>query len=290
MTLTALEATIGLSEATGISYTLIGALDGGETGATAVRDPDGRTLVLKWDADPGSQARRIEAVALAGRLRMTAGWPVPGQRWIEDAGLLYVTQDFLPGTPVVTLTHALIDELVVLHARRLGLATSDDLDHWAEDLVETLVLGGNGYCRHESLQRHSDRTRRVVERIESIGRVLTSADLSGPDIVHWDFHPGNFLEVNGRLSAVIDLDFAKVGDARFDLVALALSSLATDVEPGVRTRLFEVAFEGLDEPRRSAYVAHILLRNIDWPLRKGRTREAEVWVGHADRLLDGAEP
>ena len=96
--------------------------------------------------------------------------------------------------------------------------------------------------------------------------------------------------VNGRLSAVIDLDFAKVGDARFDLVALALSSLATDVEPGVRTRLFEVAIEGLDEPRRSAYVAHILLRNIDWPLRKGRTREAEVWVGHADRLLGGAEP
>lgn len=35
MTLTALEATIGLSEATRISYTLIGALDGGETGATA---------------------------------------------------------------------------------------------------------------------------------------------------------------------------------------------------------------------------------------------------------------
>ena len=38
-------------------------------------------------------------------------------------------------------------------------------------------------------------------------------------------------------TAVIDNDFVTVGDAAFDLVTLALTSLVTPSEPGVVTRL-----------------------------------------------------
>lgn len=85
----------------------------------------------------------------------------------------------------------------------------------------------------------------------------------------------------------MDLDFAKVGDADFDLVTLAVASLATEVEPGVRRRLFATIDERPDEPRRSAYVGHLLVRNLDWPIRKGRSEEVELWIAQADRLLDG---
>ena len=64
---------------------------------------------------------------------------------------------------------------------------------------------------------------------------------SGRDIVHWDLHSGNLLISNGSLAAVVDTDFAVVGDASFDLVTLALTSLTIPCEPGVRTRLFASA-------------------------------------------------
>lgn len=52
------------------------------------------------------------------------------------------------------------------------------------------------------------------------------------DIVHGDLHPGNLLQTDGRLFAVVDLDYAKVGDGTFDLTLLALASLGVEVERG----------------------------------------------------------
>ena len=50
---------------------------------------------------------------------------------------------------------------------------------------------------------------RVVERIEEMGRALDPADLPGGGVVHGDLHPGNMLQIEGRLSAVVDLDYAR---------------------------------------------------------------------------------
>jgi aminoglycoside phosphotransferase (APT) family kinase protein len=125
----------------------------------------------------------------------------------------------------------------------------------------------------------------VVERVEEIGRSTRPDDLGGGDVVHCDLHSGNLLQVDGRLSAVVDLDFAQVGDAELDLTTLALSSLEVDVDPGVRDRLFERGVHSLAEPKRRAYVAHLLLRVLDWPIRKARPAEVEFWLAQADRLL-----
>ena len=145
--------------------------------------------------------------------------------------------------------------------------------------------GGNGYCLHEPLRRHDSRTRRIVERIEEIGRSLRPSDLAGTDIVHGDLHEGNLLQVDGRLSAVVDLDYTRRGDAVFDLTMLAVTSLGVPVERGVRSRLFEAGVHSLSEPRRLAYVGNLLLRCLDWPIRKGRTDEIEFWLARADDLL-----
>jgi aminoglycoside phosphotransferase (APT) family kinase protein len=147
-------------------------------------------------------------------------------------------------------------------------------------------VGGEGYCRHESLRDYDERTAALVAGIESFGRAVHPDDLDAGDVVHFDLHPGNILHQRGRLSAVVDTDFAQVGDAAFDLVTLALASLALSCDRGVRSRLFAAAFDGLSDVRRRAYLGHLFIRFLDWPIRRGRHDEVGFWLGHAESMLD----
>ncbi len=180
--------------------------------------PTGRRLVLKWETDPDSQMLRRDGVELTERLRTEAGWPVPRQRIVEAPGCLLVLQTFMAGHPVRELTAGMADDLFELHRRRLGLGAGRSGRAWAERLIRTLVVGGRGYCLHESLRRYDGRTASLVEEIEAFGRRLDPDEFEGRDIVHWDLHVGNLLAQDGELSAVVDTDFCVVGDAAFDLV------------------------------------------------------------------------
>lgn len=274
-----------LSEALGVDFELVGSLAGGETGATEVRRADGRRHVLKWEMDSQNQRRRREGAQLAERLRVDVSWPSPIQEVVDVDGCLFVLQEFMSGAVVDHLAHELVDTLFDLHERRLGLAPGDATSQWADDMIEVLVEGGNGYCLHQPLRDFDARTRRVVERIEEIGRSLQTTDLFGNDIVHGDLHPGNLLQVDGCLTAVIDMDYTRVGDATFDLTMLALGSLGVSVDAGVRSRLFDRGVHSLPDAKRRAYVANIVLRSLDWPIRKDRSAEIEFWLTEADRLL-----
>lgn len=280
------EAVAELARTTAQPYELIGRLAGGETGAHEVTGPAGERLVVKWEAEPASQRARRGGVAMAERLRVDAGWPVPRQRIITSENWLFVLQEFMPGATVEVIGHAMVDRLLELHDRRLGLARPGDEWRWPEVLVSTLTVGGRGYCQHEPLRGHDHRTAAVAARIEEVGRSIGPDDLPGGDIVHWDLHPGNILQEQGALSAIIDTDFATVGDAALDLVLLAVTSLGVACDSGVRSRLFAVAFDELAPVRRRAYVSHVLLRLLDWSIRRERTGEIEFWLARADELLD----
>lgn len=279
------EAVGLLTEITGEPYALTGRLSGGETGAHGVRHaPTGRRFVLKWETDEHSQGLRREAVILTERLRNEAGWPVPVQRTLAAQGCLLVLQEHMPGQPVEVFGEGVVEEVLGLHARRLGLARSEDPSHWPAALIETLIVGGRGYCLHESLRGYDERTARLVAGVEAFATSLDPGDLAGGDIVHWDLHPGNLLGAAGLLTAVVDTDFACVGDAAFDLVMLAVTSLALPCGPGVRRRLFAAAFDSLDEVRARAYLGHLFIRLLDWPIRRGRTEEIEFWLAAAENL------
>jgi hypothetical protein len=282
---TAVAAIHRLRDATGDEYRLVGRLAGGETGAHEVRGPAGERLVVKWDDDATSQAARRRAVALTQRLGAEAHWPVPDQWVIGDGDRLYVVQELVAGTPVEAFSHELVDDLLTLHARRLGLGRGDDGPASSHELIETLVVGGSGYCLHEPLREFDARTAALVARIEAFGRDLVPEQFPRADIVHWDLHPGNLLQLDGRLSAVIDNDFVTTGDAAFDLVTLVVASFECPCDDGVRDRLSAAAFDGIDRVRREAYVGHLLVRVLDWAIRRGRVEEVDVWLGAADRLL-----
>ena len=276
-----------LSEATGTDYEVVGRLHGGESGAYEFRGPQGRPFVVKWDAHPVSRQLRGEAVVLSERLRTQAAWPVPAQSVLDVNDVRFVIQEFMPGVPCEQLDHRLVDQVLDLHERRLGLARPGDPVHWPTDLIATLTVGGEGYCLHSSLRDFDRRTRSLVERIEAFGYSIDPEELRprGRDIVHWDLHAGNLLVGNGSLAAVIDTDFAVVGDAQFDLVTLAVSSVALPCARGVRARLFAAGAADLDDRPTQAYLAHLILRVIDWPIRRGRLDEVERWLREARELL-----
>lgn len=274
-----------LAGLTGERYELVGRLAGGETGAHEVLGPDG-PLVVKWESSPRAKALRTEAVVLAERLRDQGGWPVPRQRVLDVGDWRFFLQEFMPGETVRVVTLGLADQLLDLHARRLGMATPADPSHWPAALLETLTEGGVGYCRHDSLRGDDGRTARLLARIEAYGRSVDPDDLDGEDVVHWDLHPGNLLAGPDGLSAIVDTDFAAVGDGAFDLVMLATASLALPCEPGVRTRLSRAAFEGLGDTKRRAYLAHLFVRFLDWAIRRGAAGEVEFWLARSDEMLD----
>jgi thiamine kinase-like enzyme len=278
------DAVALLQQATGEPYELVGRLRGGETGAHEVRRPgDGTRLVLKWETEPDSQMLRRDGIGLSERLRTEAGWPVPQQRTVEAPGCLLVLQTFMAGYPVRRFTSGMANDLLELHHRRLGLAAGRSGQPWAERLIRTLVVGGRDYCLHESLRRHDARTASLVEEIEAFGARVVPDDFVGNDIVHWDLHTGNMLQQNGELSAVVDTDFCVVGDAAFDLVTLALSSGTLPCPSDVRRELFRLALGPLPPLRRTAYLGHLFIRVLDWPIRRGRPAEVEHWLSQVER-------
>jgi aminoglycoside phosphotransferase (APT) family kinase protein len=165
------------------------------------------------------------------------------------------------------------------------LADPHDPVRWPDNLITTLTIGGTGYCRHDSFEGYDERTRALIRRVESFGRSLKAEDFVGGDLVHWDLHPGNLLVAGGDLSAVVDTDFVMAGDAAFDLVMLAVTSLSLECEAGVRSRLFSEAFDNLDELRAQAYLGHLFVRLIDWPIRRNSPAEVFFWLARADELL-----
>ena len=93
------------------------------------------------------------------------------------------------------------------------------------------------------------------------------------------------LQVDGRLAAIIDVDFATAGDSAFDLAFLAVSSLKYECDDKTKHMLMEVGVEGLDQARRLAYVVNIILRFLDWAIRKNGPGEIDFWLDHADWLF-----
>ena len=249
-----------------------------------IRSPDGIRRVLKWDGDPGNVAVRLRGVRLAERLR-EVGWPVPQQHVHRDGPWLFVAQEYMAGRKVRRIDRALVDDVLALHPSRRGLAEATESNGWGDQQIKILVSGGHGFCLHQPLHRHDARTRRVVERIEEIGNELSPDQLRGCDIVHADLHPGNMLQVDGRLAAIIDVDFATTGDSAFDLAFLAVSSLEYECDDKTKHMLMEVGLEGLDQARRLAYVANMILRFLDWAIRKNRPSEIDFWLDHADWLF-----
>jgi aminoglycoside phosphotransferase (APT) family kinase protein len=121
----------------------------------------------------------------------------------------------------------------------------------------------------------------MLERLRRIADAAQRIDVSDRDVVHYDFSTHNVLVDGDHVTGVVDWDGATNGDAAFDLVTLA----AFTYDYAVRDKLLDVAAQLTDRRALTLYAAHMVLRQVDWSLRKQRDFEVAWFMGVGADLL-----
>jgi aminoglycoside phosphotransferase (APT) family kinase protein len=102
------------------------------------------------------------------------------------------------------------------------------------------------------------------------------------DIVHTDFQQANILVDDGQISGVVDWDGSFAGDCTFDIATLLFYSY--DV-PEMREQLWHYALARASLKLLSVYMAHLILRQVDWSLRYHDQATSERYIIRSQRLL-----
>lgn len=265
--------------AAAIGVELDGRFEHGEgTGAYAVRTADGLDVVLKLFDDDVLDLGASAPLTAALRAR---GYPVPTihASGVHD-GIRYEIQERMPGVQLGQPTSERVASLrdLVLAQRDVGLPGRGP---WVETMVASVTEGCVGYCQHDAMTAHSDETRSMLRRLRRIADAAQRIDVSDRDVVHYDFSPHNVLVDDDRITGVVDWDGATNGDAAFDLVTLA----AFTYDYAVRDELLAVAAQLTDPRALALYAAHMVLRQVDWSLRKQRDFEVAWFMGTGTALL-----
>jgi aminoglycoside phosphotransferase (APT) family kinase protein len=171
-----------------------------------------------------------------------------------------------------------VTECVGAAAGIVGGPQPEPAEGWGEFLIRTLSIGEYGW-EHDSLRAHSDRSRRVLEFVESVGAGAEPSWFPSSGLVHFDLHTDNVLALDdGTLTGIIDWDGACAGDHRYDLVAYAF-----DLD-GHGQQIWD-RVEPLVEPHTlRAYVAHMALRRTSWAIRH-HPEDVPRQLARAERLL-----
>jgi aminoglycoside phosphotransferase (APT) family kinase protein len=102
------------------------------------------------------------------------------------------------------------------------------------------------------------------------------------DLVHFDFNPANILVEDGTISGVIDWQDPCGGDCAFDLVTLLF--YAWDI-PAVRDTVWQYLRGQVGPGVLAVYLAHMILRQVDWSIRHHGPQETASWLRIAREAL-----
>ncbi len=195
-----------------------------EGAPTLVGYRPGRRAVLRVPVSGGLvwvkvvRPSRVEGiVGLHGALR-AGGLPVPAVRGWSPEGLI-VLDDAL-GTSALTIPAdavAFLDEVDRLRAELAAVAL--------ERQARTSILARRDWYA-ERLRSAMPRATRDIDRVV---RMVAAGDRTAPAVgIHGDLHIGQlFLGADGRISGVIDVDTAGLGDPAEDAAAFIGHSVAS---------------------------------------------------------------
>jgi hypothetical protein len=263
---------------------------GGESGSAFwATDAAGTAALLKIAPGPAAAAlawlRALEPVITRLRER---GYPAPRWRAVGEAGgSAFWIQETGTGAPLESggarpdfgLASRLLPELIRLNDAQAGLGgpgpglpgqgsprpgDPGGQIGWPALITTTLTEGGPGYCVHATLAARPA-TRDLLRVLRRIGETCGPGLPEGRDFVHYDFSLANVLSDGTAVTAVVDVNPPVLaGDRAFDLATL-LYYLYDD--PGLRARLWARLLEVADRGAARAYLAHLVLRQVDWSLR-----------------------
>jgi hypothetical protein len=245
------------------TFTLGERFPNGEQGAFVVRDPLGKRWVLKWS--PGARNLQwAQGAQTVTDVLCDVGYPAPEYLLIGKIHEgIYSIQSVLPGAPMQRLLPAHVLRLFELNALQVGRAIPGGKD-WHQEVIDTVLVGGDGYCLHAAMQHHSQRTADLLQTLQSVTLAHRAEPHRTTDIVHGDFQPANILVQEEQISGIVDWGGCLAGDCAFDIATLLF--YAYD-EIAVREQLWEYAQARASLNLLSLYFAHLILRQVDWSLR-----------------------
>jgi aminoglycoside phosphotransferase (APT) family kinase protein len=157
---------------------------------------------------------------------------------------------------------------------------------WTEYVAGSLRAGCTGYCQHEPLRAHDARTAALLDRIRAVG--TEAEELPAGDAVHVDFHHRNVLRVGAAVSAVVDWEGCRAGDAAFDLVTLRFGLSVAGTSRAAVDLVWQAARRRASPSALRAYVAHMALRQVDWSIRFRTPADVDHWLRVSDELFAAA--
>jgi aminoglycoside phosphotransferase (APT) family kinase protein len=241
------------------------------SGAYEVRRADGSRAVLKFGLDEGTNYEIVAAL----RAR---GYPAPEvYAHGELGGSHYELIERVDGEPIERMTPAWVPRVVALVDQQRDLGVPGRMP-WVDDMIGSVLEGRNGYCELESLRVQQPE---LLARLQRIAECSHGIGVATTDAVHFDLSPGNILAVGERIAGVVDWQGATSGDAAFDLVTMAFFT----GDRAVQAALLAEARERTDPRALPLYVAHMVLRQVDWSLRHHTSEHIEWNVELAHLLL-----
>ncbi len=265
----------------GTSFVLVERYTHGEHGAFALVDHEGIRSVLKIYPDILTLDELSYASATTQRLRQR-GYPAPEYRLIgQSASRGYAIQRALPGQSLEDVCEVHLPQLLALNQLQAGCALPSHLA-WPMLVVDPLLHGGDGFCLHEPLQRHSAESAALLARVQVLGQQAASAHFPTNDVVHYDFNPRNLLATGAMISGVVDWEATCAGDRMFDLATLLFYSYEVQA---VRECLWQVISEQVGVTVLAIYLAHLCLRQVDWSIRHHDQATVQHWLHRSVTLL-----
>ena len=264
---------------------------GGESGAAFwARERGGATWMLKIAPGPAAEAAdSLDALrAVTGRLR-DRGYPAPRVRATgQAAGSAFWITERLPGrvlsaaggTSCYAAVSRLLPELFRLNDAQAGLGAGGSA--FRDLITRTLVTGGDGYCLHSTLAARPD-TRELLAALRRIGEICGPAVPPGTDFTHFDFQFMNLLSDGRAITGVVDVNPPPMhGDRAFDLATLAFYVYdASELRRPILARLSSLASRAAVR----AYLAHMVLRQVEWSVRHYPAAPATRHHLHLARLV-----
>ena len=254
----------------------------GEQGAYALTDARGHQFVLKWHPTPDYLERVLYAQAVTEQLR-ARGYPAPAYAHSGAAlGGTYSIQQALPGTPIGHITLQHLPEVLQLQALHAAIQAPAGPRDWPLEIIRTVMHGGNGYCHHSSLQQYSPETALMLQTLQRLVSAHQDRITETNEIVHFDFQAANFLSHQDMISGVVDWEGVCAGDSAFDLATLLFYSYD---DKSARDVLWQYSLTQRPIQVLSVYLAHLILRQVDWSLRHHRASTSHRYIARGQALL-----
>jgi Phosphotransferase enzyme family len=271
-----------LGEQAGIDLATLVPADGGESGSTYLATGlTGQPSVLKLsrNADAAGQLRILEGVVDKLRRRGYPAARIHASGQVD--GMSFWLQERLPGVVLEGQSSLLpLPELLRLNDAQAGLG--DGTHRLSDLLATTLTVGGDGYCVHATLAARPD-TRELLATLRTTADRCLAAIPERDDYVHYDFTLANLLTDGSGITGVIDINPpALTGDRAFDLATLLFYRYDHD---DLRDRLGARARELAGDRAVRVYLAHMVLRQVDWSLRHHPGAPATRHHLHLARLV-----